>query len=141
MTLIEVVLLTGLHCVSPVEEAKAATIAGKVPCAVVIRMNDRTGDVDFTPPAAASNPQVIAMLMKQPTQDQAPPPGEIAEGDGQVAEPAPKPREIEKEKPRKLAVAAKKQRHAKRRDRCGSRRAVWYTNKEGRRKYRCVRSG
>ena len=24
---------------------------------------------------------------------------------------------------------------------CGSYRAVWYTNKEGRRKYRCVKSG
>lgn len=141
MTLIEVVLLTGLHCVSPVEEARSATIAGKVPCAVVIRMDDRTGEVDFNPPAAATNPQVIAMLVKQPPQDQATLPGEFAEGDGQEAQPAPKPREIEKEKPRKLAVAAKKQRQAKRRDRCGSLRAVWYTRKDGRRKYRCVRAG
>jgi hypothetical protein len=148
MTLIEVVLLSGVHCLSPVEEAKAATIVAKVPCAVVIRLDDKTGDVDFTPPAAASNPQVIAMLVKPPAEE-ALPVAEVAKGDAEEA-PPPKLNVTRKKtaaspaKPverRKLASAAKKQRSAKRKDACGSYKAVWYTNKSGHRRYRCVRTG
>lgn len=149
MTLIEVVILAGVHCLSPVETAGTKTIAAKVPCAVLIRLNRETGDVDFTPPAAATNPQVIAMLVKPLPGDDADPSGEIAEGDAQeVPLPPPKPEVIKKKtatSPAKSAerrkTAAKKQRRAGRKDRCGSYKAVWYTNKEGRRRYRCVRTG
>jgi hypothetical protein len=165
MNLIEVVILAGAHCLSPVEAAPATTIAGKVPCAVLIRLDEETGNVEFTPPAARSNPQVIAMLVKpgqpeEPAGDTAAAP--VAEGDSQ--EPAPaaeaaldakqegKPqvkrakqaeeaRPAKKAERRKTASATRKQRARKRNDACGSYKAVWYTNKEGRRKYRCVRTG
>ena len=163
MTLIEVVILAGAQCLSPISAAESTTEISKVPCAVLIRLDQETGNVEFTPPAAATDPQVIAMLVK---------PGEVedlsadamdnagAEGDGQdaipppkpepreVQEPPPKPKKIadrtssaEKTAARKTASATKKKRIAKRKDSCGSYKAVWYTNKEGRRKYRCVRTG
>ena len=56
MTLIEVVILAGAHCLSPVQEAEGTTEIGKVPCAVLIRLDETTGDVDFTPPSAATRP-------------------------------------------------------------------------------------
>jgi hypothetical protein len=119
---------------------------------VLIRLDEDTGDVDFTPPSAASNREVIAMLVKtdevealagsEPVDDT------TAEGDAQDLPVAPKPqaREKREEKPvktpeRRKTAAAKKKRVGKRKDSCGSYKAVWYTNKEGRRKYRCVRAG
>jgi hypothetical protein len=153
MTLIEVVILAGVQCLSPVQAAEGTTILGKVPCAALIRLDEDTGDVDFTPPSAASNRQVIAMLVK-PDESGAPAgsePGEdpSAEGDAQDLPVTPKPevREKRAEKTvktperRKTAAAKKKKRVGKRKDSCGSYKAVWYTNKEGRRKYRCVRAG
>jgi hypothetical protein len=155
MTLIEVVILAGAQCLSPVQEARGTTEAGKVPCAVLIRMDQQTGDVEFTPPAAATDPQVIAMLI-QPDPAGADPQGE---GDAQVAEAAlvsvKTNREAApvREKAKPLAKASsprkavrdgsvvKKQRRARRGDACGSYKAVWYTNKQGRRKYRCARQG
>jgi hypothetical protein len=152
MTLIEVVLLAGVQCVSPVQPAEGTTIIGKVPCAVLIRFDEDTGDVDFTPPSAASNREVIAMLVK--TEDTEAPDGSepadgaAAEGDAQDLPVAPRPQAREKraEKPvktqeRRKTAAAKKKRVGKRKDSCGSYKAVWYTNKEGRRRYRCVRTG
>jgi hypothetical protein len=152
MTLIEVVILAGVQCLSPVQPAEGTTVLGKVPCAVLIRLDEDTGDVDFTPPSAASNREVIAMLVKtdevealagsEPVDDT------TAEGDAQDLPVAPKPqaREKREEKPvktpeRRKTAAAKKKRVGKRKDSCGSYKAVWYTNKEGRRKYRCVRAG
>lgn len=167
MNLIEVVILAGVQCLSPVEAAEGATVVVKVPCAVLIHMNEQTGDVAFTPPAAATDPQVIASLVRTEDGDTAtlefaagaPPP----EGDTQdIPLPAPKPQrkaiadDAPKEKAaktadrvkpahkperRKTASATKKQRAGKRKDSCGSCKAVWYTNKEGRRKYRCVKTG
>ena len=111
MNLIEVVILAGVHCVSPVETAEGTTVVGKVPCAVLIHMNEQTGDVAFTPPAAATDPQVIASLVRTEETQSAtleiaaggPPP----EGDTQDTPlPVPKPREkaeapdAAKEKPR-----------------------------------------
>lgn len=154
MNLIEVVILAGVQCLSPVQAVEGTTIAGKVPCAVLIRMNQETGDVDFTPPAAASDPQVIAMLVRPgPADGSEPGQDPFGEGDAQEPQAAPKPQAREKpapEKPsktaraaekRKTAAVAKKQRVRKRKDSCGSMKAVWYTNTEGRRKYRCVRRG
>jgi len=152
MTLIEVVILAGVQCLSPVQAAEGTTIIGKVPCAALIRLDEDTGEVDFTPPSAASNRQVIAMLVKpdepeapagsQPAEDRA------AEGDAQDLPVTPKPQAREKpaEKPVKMpeqrkTAAAGKKRTGKRKDACGSYKAVWNTNKEGRRKYRCVRTG
>lgn len=171
MNLIEVVILAGVQCLSPVEAADGTTVAGKVPCAVLIHMNEQTGDVAFTPPAAATDPQVIASLVRREDGDTAtleiaagaPPP----EGDTQdIPLPAPKPQEkaqlkavaddapkekaakaADRVKPahqaqrRKTASTTKRQRAGKRQDSCGSYKAVWYTNKEGRRKYRCVKTG
>lgn len=167
MNLIEVVILAGVHCLSPVETADGATVAGKVPCAVLIHMNEQTGDVEFMPPAAATDPQVIASLVRSEEAETATleiaPDGPQPEGDTQDAPlPVPKPTEkaatedTAREKPaknadrvepprkperRKIATATKKRSAAKRRDACGSYKAVWYTNKEGRRKYRCVKTG
>ncbi len=151
MTLIEVVILAGVQCLSPVETAGSKTIAAKVPCAVLIRLDRETGDVDFTPPAAATNPQVIAMLVKPGPQENPDVPGQIAEGDAQEPPlPPPKPARVEKASAaspaksverRKTLAAVKTQRRARRKDSCGSYKAVWYTNKQGRRKYRCVRVG
>jgi hypothetical protein len=152
MTLIEVVILAGVQCLSPVEAAEGTTIVGKVPCAVLIRLNEETGKVAFTPPSAASNPQVIAMLVRSdgppPPDAAAPEEAPLAEGDAQDQPPAPRPQLKQKraEKPvkapeRRKTASAKKKRIAKRHDACGSYKAVWYTNKEGRKKYRCVRTG
>lgn len=152
MNLIEVVLLAGVQCMSPVQPAEGTTVLGKVPCAVLIRLDEDTGDVDFTPPSAASNREVIALLVKtddvevpaipEPEEDT------TAEGDAQDLPVAPKPqaREKSEEKPvktpeRRKTAAAKRKRVSQRNDSCGSYKAVWYTNKQGRRKYRCVRSG
>ena len=155
MTLIEVVILAGAQCLSPVQEVPGTTEVGKVPCAVLIRMDQKTGDVEFTPPAAATDPQVIAMLLR-PTPSDADPQGEgdaqetetafvPAKSNREAAPPPEKPKPAAKagspRKSQRVAVAAKKQRRAKRGDACGSYKAVWYTNKQGRRRYRCVRQG
>jgi hypothetical protein len=154
MNLIEVVILAGVQCLSPVEAAEGTTIVGKVPCAVLIRLNEETGKVAFTPPSAASNPEVIAMLVKPGEAGLPEPAGPevapFAEGDAQDLPAAQKPRlkeqraekrTVKTPERRKTAAAKKKKRAAKRNESCGSYKAVWYTNKEGRRKYRCVRTG
>jgi hypothetical protein len=124
---------------------------------VLVSLDEETGKVGFTPPAAASNPQVIAMLVG-PAGAGEPKAGDdpLGEGDVQEAPPVPKPvargnqteaEEPAKKKaakaaePRRKTAAAKRQRQARRKDRCGSMKAAWYTNKEGRRRYRCVRQG
>ncbi len=81
MTLIEVVILAGAHCMSPIQEAESTTEVGKVPCAVVIRMDQTTGNVEFNPPAAATDPRVIAMLVK-PARDAAVAEAEATENPG-----------------------------------------------------------
>lgn len=168
MNLIEVVILAGAQCLSPIQSADAATVAGKVPCAVLIHMNPDTGDVEFTPPTAATDPQVIASLVKTEDADstamEMAPGGPTPEGDTIEVPPKPAPPEAKvedeklvetgtaktpdrvkstKQEKRRVSTqaATKRQRSAKRRDSCGSYKAVWYTNKEGRRKYRCVKAG
>jgi hypothetical protein len=95
MNLIEVVILVGVQCLGPVEVAQGTTNVGKVPCAVLIRLNEETGKVAFTPPSAASNPEVIAMLMKPgeaaPPEAADPDETPLAEGDAQALPAAPQP--------------------------------------------------
>ncbi len=177
MTLIEVVILAGAQCLSPIAPADGVTEVGKVPCAVVVKLDQETGDVQFKPATAATDPRVVAMLMKpgeiEASADvtvQDPAQKDSGEAEAQPAPPKPvaraeimptgdeqpevkvQPREkavktadrisAEKPKLRKAETASlKKRRVARRNDSCGSYRAVWYTNKEGRRKYRCVRQG
>jgi hypothetical protein len=139
-----------------VEADQGRTIVGKVPCAVLVSLDEETGKVGFTPPAAASNPQVIAILVEPARAGEDPAADDpVGEGDAQEAPAVPKPaargnqdqaEEPVKKKAAKAAEprrksAAKRQRLAKRKDRCGSMKAAWYTNKEGRRSYRCVRQG
>jgi hypothetical protein len=138
MTLIEVVILAGAQCLSPVQEARGSTEVGKVPCAVLIRMDQKTGDVEFTPPAGA-DPQGEGDAQE----DEATP---VPIKTNREAAPAPeRPKPIAKagssRKAARATPAARKQRRARRGDACGSYKAVWYTNKQGRRKYRCVRQG
>ena len=62
MRLVEVVMLMGAHCVSPVEHTQMMTDAAKVQCAVVIEKDTDTGTMIVTPGGAASDPQVIAAI-------------------------------------------------------------------------------
>lgn len=161
MTLIEVVILAGAQCLSPMQEAVGATEVSKVPCAVIIRLDQETGDVAFAPPAAATDPRVISMLVKPareaalaevPATDSPGAEGDAPDGLPAVQEPLPtRKQEATAQQGKKvvkstarLASAEKpaaKRKSARRTDRCGSYKAVWYTNKEGRRRYRCVRAG
>lgn len=62
MRLVEVVMLMGAHCVSPVEHSALVTEAGKVQCAVVIEKDTDRGTMTVTPGGAASDPQVMAAI-------------------------------------------------------------------------------
>ena len=163
MNLVEVVILVGAQCLSPMESGPGITEVGKVPCAVLIRNDPHTAEIDIVPASAATDPDVIAMLVK-PRAAARP-----MKGDRQVAvvaagkdrtgsitraprivpasavgapdEPAP-----EKAKPavgkKRADKPSAQRRHtaAARGTACGSYKAVWFTNKEGRRRYRCVKS-
>lgn len=62
MRLIEVVMLVGAHCVSPVEHTEMTTDATKVQCAVVMEKDTERGTLTVTPREAASNPLVAAAV-------------------------------------------------------------------------------
>lgn len=62
MRLVEVVMLMGAHCVSPVEHTPMMTDATKVQCAVVIEKDTDSGTMSVTPREAASDPQVAAAV-------------------------------------------------------------------------------
>ena len=62
MRLVEVVMLMGAHCVSPVEHTQMMTDATKVQCAVVIEKDTATGSLTVTPGEAAKDPQVAAAM-------------------------------------------------------------------------------
>ncbi|WP_421694349.1 hypothetical protein [Aestuariivirga sp.] len=148
MKLVEVVILVGSQCLSPLQHGDGITDAGKVHCAVLIRQDAETGDIEIIPRSAATDPDVIAMLVKPRAADA---PDDVTgsltvpravprmaamqvlpAGDEEVdvAVPTPKPDPA----PRKRVSSAR------RTDACGSYRAVWYTNKSGHRKYRCVKA-
>lgn len=64
MRLVEVVMLMGAHCVSPVEHSQMMTDAAKVQCAVVIEKDTDKGTLTVTPPEAAGDPQVAAAVAR-----------------------------------------------------------------------------
>jgi len=64
MRLVEVVMLMGAHCVSPVEHSQMMTEAAKVQCAVVIEKDTNQGTLTVTPKDAASNPQVVEAIAR-----------------------------------------------------------------------------
>lgn len=161
MNLVEVVILLGAQCLSPMEQGPGLTVVGKVPCAVLIRQDPQTAAIEIVPRSAATDPAVIAMLVKPAatpvikadrqvarvgddiTGSITPAPPRIvptsAEVQPELATPKPKPTV----KKTRVAKAAVKKRVAvtRRSDACGSYKAVWYTNKDGHRKYRCVKTG
>lgn len=49
MNLVEVVILFGAQCLSPLESGSGLTEAGKVPCAVLIRHDPPTAAVEIVP--------------------------------------------------------------------------------------------
>ncbi len=162
MNLIEIIFFAGAQCVSPLQSAEGHTIAGKVACAVLVKRDEQTSEIVIYPSTAAREPKVIAMLgrsLAEPKLPDPPPetliieatssdPSEVPEGDGvdvpDVEDPPEAPAKLaevpKRKKSTKAASTGKRKTAAVRlRDRCGSYKAVWYTNKEGRRKYRCVR--
>lgn len=64
MRLIEVVVLMGAHCVSPVQHTPTMTEAGKVQCAVMVEKDTETGLVKVTPETAAQDSRVAAAILK-----------------------------------------------------------------------------
>lgn len=225
MKLIEVIILTGVHCASPVQHTPQATEAGKVWCAVIVEADSVTKSAEVTPPEEARNPLVVAALKRldatvaTPPAPEPPPvdldaiaaqvaaipgatspppldqpdeapsltaeppaiPPEPADADQVTAEGEPQPASSQPELPEPEAAAPeaepaaesadqqpetetaaveknppapktkaraakpkKKQKASTRRrtDVCGkTRQAVWYTNKDGKRKYRCRKPG
>ncbi|WP_421694864.1 hypothetical protein [Aestuariivirga sp.] len=64
MKLVEVVMLIGAHCVSPVEHSQLMTEAAKVQCAAVVEKDTELGTVNVIPAAAAVDPKVIAVITR-----------------------------------------------------------------------------
>lgn len=62
MRLVEVVVLMGAHCISPVEHTQMTTEVGKVQCAVVIEKDTDRNTVRVTPETAARDPRVAAAI-------------------------------------------------------------------------------
>lgn len=168
MKLIEVVILAGSHCLSPLQSGDGLTEAGKVPCAVLIRQDPETQAVQIIPRGAATDPQVIALLMKSAASPASSPPQqakqEMSPSPPVPADlPMPRPRPVvvasdegrtdaietgslsgakfQSREPAGRAAASQNKATVRRTDSCGSYKAVWYTNKQGRRKYRCVKVG
>jgi hypothetical protein len=160
MNLVEVVILVGAQCVSPIESGPGLTEVAKVSCAVLIRHDPQTGEIEILPRTAATDPNVIAMLVRprngQTAVKQDPLPVTAANDVTAKVAPAPRivptsaaadPESEPRSKPaveKKQTVRAAARTHAvasRRTDACGSYRAVWFTNKEGRRRYRCVKAG
>ena len=198
MKLIEVVILTGMQCISPVQHKEIATEATKVWCAVVVEKDTVAGLTKVTPPSEADNPAVRLVLQQfetvgkpasgsarlsvEPEQaltqqrpsllvPDAPEPAGRVEVQAEAAVPRPIPRpalaeaegagppedqvetpaaveEVATPEPTASKPAAKlkkksvkKTKVKKQSGQCsGSTQPVWYTNKDGKRKYRCRRS-
>lgn len=181
MKLIEVVVLAGAHCISPVQQTGATTEAAKVQCAVVIEKDTESGTLRIVPAGSSREPQVVAVLERLDREGAgttiepasalpAVPPAALAAGAAQspAAEPeradavapaaeteqaeapaepeeAAKPKKAEAKKPaakKKDDGEAQTAAEAKMASKCrGEAKPKWYTNEEGRRKYRCVLPG
>ena len=64
MKLVEVLMLMGAHCVSPLEQTQMTTDATKVQCAVVIEKDTDMGTLTVNPRAAAADPLVAAAVAR-----------------------------------------------------------------------------
>jgi hypothetical protein len=62
MKMIEVVVLAGAHCISPVQQTGEATEVAKVQCAVVIEKDTEAGTLRIVPAGSSREPQVVAVL-------------------------------------------------------------------------------
>lgn len=62
MKLIEIVMLMGAHCISPVEQSQLMTEAGKVECAAVVEKDTVSGAVKVVPEGASGDPKVAAVI-------------------------------------------------------------------------------
>ena len=206
MKLVEVVILAGTHCISPLQHADGLTDAGKVSCAVIVEKDSETNTVTVMPSWQAGAPEVrlaiggnrnslpgpqvatapelrIEPAAARPT-PAAPPPspaapdpaltpseqlpatagGETPPAPNQPEDAAQDPAETQlgdagqsdvmasenpKAQDRPVRVAAlesappKLQRTIRANSGAcmGEARPAWYTNKDGRRKYRCVKPG
>jgi hypothetical protein len=204
MKLVEVVLLVGSQCVSPVQHMPNVTEASKVPCAVMILRDTDANSIDVLPAAGVNHPEVrlalgfpvdaaksgvdqagsapVATAVNRPqVAELAPmtllrarkqretviaverppeePPEEVrpassmpdmpsaeqpedAQASSEVIDPVPDvPKKAKPSKPKRVASAATAA-EKNYKDVCGPvTKARWYTNKQGRRKYRCVRPG
>jgi hypothetical protein len=171
MKLIEVVVLTGAHCISPVQHMGAATEVAKVQCAVVIEKDTQAGTLRIVPAGASGKPEVVAVLERldgetsiepafAPPAQSAPPAAvrqaqalaplpqtpPLPEIPAEAARPAapetaePVTAQTETAELPKAAEAPREKAAGK--HKCiGEAKPKWYTNAEGRRKYRCVLPG
>jgi hypothetical protein len=169
MRLIEIIMLTGAHCMSPVEHTQMVTDVAKVQCAIVIETDSESGSVKVTPGEAVRHPQVVAAMNRfngtglapgariepagAPAGRSVPLPRKPPEA---AAAPKPPPATLQAEAPtassppekppaaavRTAAPTPEKKEAEKRASQCiGGAVPKWYTNAEGRRKYRCVKPG
>ncbi len=201
MKLVEVVILAGTHCISPLQHTDGLTDAAKVSCAVIVEKDTAANTISVMPPWQANAPEVrmaisagpdalpgaeiaankalriepaaappIAVPPPPPASENADAPASLpkentepdlanqsaedpaaaeqdqpqdAESDA-VKEAAPKKAQ---DRPVRLAEANQPLRKPSRTARAsngqclGAARPAWYTNKDGRRKYRCVLPG
>lgn len=211
MKIVEIIVLMGTQCISPIQHTPSMTEVSKVQCAVVIEKDSVSNTVEVSPPAAVNHPTVseaMARLSKQamPATTAAPAsqpfrivpaavarraaeaqflpskplePDRIPDAGMEIAPPSPiglpaamppagaevaslqaGPQEIEAAaaepdaepkvaittpKPKKTATARKARNTTSKTatklpGRCtGTARAQWYTNKDGQKRYRCVK--
>lgn len=66
MRLVEVVVLMGAHCISPIEhdQAQMITDATKVQCAVVVEKDTGTRTLKVTPDTMSADPRVMAAIAR-----------------------------------------------------------------------------
>lgn len=163
MKLIEVVVLLGAHCISPVQHADAVTEVGKVQCAVMVEQDTDTGRVKVTPREAETRPEVAAVLKRIADGNAAgPAPGTMITPAWAPPAPqqgAPKPRPLNTAKPdaepqaKPAPTPAKKPAAEKKTDTAKAKSATrsanackggatpqWYKTADGKKKYRCVRA-
>ena len=62
MKLIEVVVLMGAHCISPVQSTEAITEAAKVQCAVVVEKDAEEKTIRVIPAGATNHPEVVTVI-------------------------------------------------------------------------------
>lgn len=67
MKLVEVVVLLGAHCASPLQQTPAMTEVHKVHCAVIVEKDTSNGAVRVMPEQAAREPQVEAVVARHQT--------------------------------------------------------------------------